>query len=98
MVSKFEVRFAIDVVASSPEQAATIARDMLLDLDTELHADVHEYEYHEPAEDWFPCEDHGVAVYFGDIRPAYIYGGAVKPYRGSGVQPVESVAWTRSPK
>jgi hypothetical protein len=30
-MTKFEVRFVIDVVASSPEQAATIARDMLLD-------------------------------------------------------------------
>ena len=41
MAEKFEVRFAVEVRASSPEQAAAIARDMLLDLDTELHANVH---------------------------------------------------------
>jgi hypothetical protein len=47
----------------------------------ELHANVHAYEYYEPAEDWLPCEDHGVAVYFGDRRPSYIYGGNIKPMR-----------------
>ena len=98
MTEKYEVRFAIDVRASSPEQAATIARDMVLDPDTELHADVHEYEYYEPAEDWFPCVDHGVLVYFGDIWPRhYILGGDIKKYAGSDVRPVESVAYSRSP-
>jgi hypothetical protein len=96
MMSKFEVRFAIDVVASSPEQAAAIARDMPLDPDTQLHANANAYEYHEPAEEWFPCGDHGVLVYFGDPRPDYIYGGDTKPCRGSGVRPVESVAWKRA--
>ena len=40
MTEKYEVRFAVEVRASSPEQAAVVARDMLLDPDTELCADV----------------------------------------------------------
>jgi hypothetical protein len=36
---KYEVRFAVEVRASPPEQAAVVARDMLLDPDTELCAD-----------------------------------------------------------
>ena len=78
--AKFEVHFTVEAPASSPEQAAAIARDMLLDPDTWLHAEVRAFEYYEPAEDWFPCEGRGVSVYFGDIRSmAYIYGGDVKP-------------------
>jgi hypothetical protein len=95
-MAQFEVRFTVEVRASSPEQAASIARDMLLDPDTQLHGDVHAFEYYEPAEAWFPCEDHGVSVYFGDRRSmAYIYGGNIKPYAGAGVRPVECVAWER---
>jgi hypothetical protein len=97
MTDKYEVRFALEVRASSPEQAATIARDMLLDLDTGLCADVHAYEYCKPADDWFPSEDCGVWFAFGDRRPDFIYGGEIEPYRGSGVQPVESCAWARAP-
>ena len=93
---KFEVRFEIDVEALSPEQAATIARDMLLDPDTWLMGNVRAYQFHEPADDWFPCEDKGVSVYFGDQWPRhYSYGGAIKPYVGPGVRPIDSIAWTR---
>ena len=46
---KFEVRFEVEVHASSPEQAAAIARDMMLDPDTQVHGGVHAFEYCEPA-------------------------------------------------
>ena len=40
MTEKYEARFAVEVCASSPEQVAVVARDVLLDPDTELCADV----------------------------------------------------------
>jgi hypothetical protein len=93
---KFEVRFAIDVEAPSPEQAATLVRDMFLDPDTWLTGDVRAHEFCEEADDWFPSEDRGVSVYFGDLWPRhYIYGGVTKPYVSPGVRPVDSIAWTR---
>ena len=97
--ANFEVRFAIEAHASSPEQAAAIARDMMLDPDTQLHGDrgarlrvLRASGGHEP------CEDNGVSVYFGDIgsRTHATYGGDSKPYAGSGVRPVLSVAWVRA--
>jgi hypothetical protein len=95
-MTKFEVRFAIEVRAETPQQAAIIARDMLLDPDTELHADAHAYEYYKPAEDWFPCEDEGVSFCFGDVGAwKQTYGGVLKPYRGPSVRPIESIPWRR---
>jgi hypothetical protein len=95
--AKFEVRFAIEVHASSPEQAAAIARDMMLDPDTQLHGEVRAFEYYEPGEAWFPCEDSGVSVYFGDTGSMThaTYGGDAKPYAGGSVRPGHSVAWIR---
>jgi hypothetical protein len=95
-IAKFEVRFTVEVIASSPEQAATIAHDMVLDPDAPVHADVHAFEYYEPADDWFPCEDHGVSVWFGDVR--FTYGGVIKPYAGASVRPAECIEWTREPR
>jgi hypothetical protein len=40
----YEVEFKIEVCASSPEQAARIARDMLLDPDARLACDVRRFE------------------------------------------------------
>jgi hypothetical protein len=73
---KYEVRFHIDVYAHSPEKAAEIARDMLLDPDTELTANVHQYEYYAPAEDWFPRENEGVWAHFGDRWPKHCFMAA----------------------
>jgi hypothetical protein len=82
----FEVRFEVDVRAETPEQAACIAREMLLDPDSRVHCDVHPYEWVEAADDWVPTSKRGTLVYFGDHRK----GAAAAP-----VRPSDSVAWTR---
>jgi hypothetical protein len=72
---KYEVRFEIDVVASSPEQAAIAARDILLNPDTSIMANVHEYKYHKPADDWFADCDIGWCADFryGGVRPDQVF-------------------------
>lgn len=87
----FEVVCKIEVCASSPERAATTARDMMLDPHTELHVDVHPIEFLEAADDWIPNDDRGWSVWFG------------KPVRqlnfkppDSVVQPCECIEWIKS--
>jgi hypothetical protein len=95
-MQKFEVRFLIEVRAASPEQAATIARDMLLDPDSDMHADVHPIEYYKAADDYFPVEGRGWSVYFGDSGSEarnQTYGGPKKPYKGASARPSNCVAW-----
>ena len=41
-----------EVMAKTPEQAATIARDIMLDPDSEFPVDVHKIVYVEDADDW----------------------------------------------
>jgi hypothetical protein len=75
----YEVRFEIEVRAPSPEQAARIVRDMLLDPDARLACDVRPLEYIAEAEDWFPAVDHGTMVYFGDHRHGRVSADPVRP-------------------
>lgn len=72
---KYEVRFEIDVEASSPDKAVITARDMLLDPQQHVVADVYEYEYYEPADDWFPNHDRGWYADFGKdgVRPEHFF-------------------------
>jgi hypothetical protein len=72
---RYEVRFEIDVVASSPEQAAIAARDILLNPDTSTTADIHEYKYYKPADDWFVDCDRGWCADFrsGGVRPDLVF-------------------------
>lgn len=56
---KYTVEFKIEVDAATPRQAAIVARDMMLDVDTRLHVDIYPHEFIEEAQDWFPIEDHG---------------------------------------
>ena len=72
---RYEVRFEIDVDASSPEIAVRAARDMLLDPEQRILADVHEYEYCEAADDWFPNHDKGWHADFseGGVQPQYFF-------------------------
>jgi hypothetical protein len=75
-IPKYAVVFEIEVDASSPERAATIARDSLLNPNVSIHADVHEYKYYGPADDWFPERDEGWQADFderGGVRP-HIFG------------------------
>lgn len=72
---KFLVVFEIDVEAKTPEKAAVIARDVLLDPSISLLADVHEYEYNEEAWDWFANMDAGWCADFrhGGVRPDQVF-------------------------
>ena len=71
-MTTYTVRFEIEVHAATPEQAATIARDMLLDPDVLTHADVFPMEYVEEADDWFPTYERGWAARFeGSVHPDY---------------------------
>lgn len=83
----YEVTFKIEVPGRTPEEAAKIARDMLLDPDTNLAADVRKLYWHEDACDWFPNEDEGMNAYFGDYHRR-------NRYRGAGPAPVETIAHT----
>jgi hypothetical protein len=50
--------------------AATIARDVMLNIDAKVNVDVFPMEYIEEADDWFPTHAHGWYAYFdGSVRP-----------------------------
>ena len=53
-----------------------IARDVMLNPDETLSADVHAHMYHEEAGEYFPDEDHGWRAEFtpGQIRPKCVFG------------------------
>ena len=51
---RFQVVWSEEIWATSPVHAARIARDMMLNPDVILYADVHPVEYCEEADDWFP--------------------------------------------
>jgi hypothetical protein len=83
----YEVECKIEVRASSPEQAASIARDMMLDPDSRLFFHVYPFEYVEAAGESHPTGEHGWAAYFGDWHGKR----AVDP-----VRPTDCVAWVRA--
>jgi hypothetical protein len=67
------VVWEIELEAKSPEHAATIARDMMLDPDERMLLDVHPLAYHREAEDWFPDRTRGWQARFeksGEVRPS----------------------------
>jgi hypothetical protein len=73
MMQKFEVVLELEIRAETPEQAATIARDMMLDPCQPLLCDVHPFERIEEADDWFPDRKRGWQARFdkhGGVRPA----------------------------
>lgn len=73
--ANYEVTIRIDVTASSPMHAATVARDMLLDPSTQFDADVHPIEWYEPADEYLPNYDHGWnARFVGGVRPDHVFG------------------------
>jgi len=78
MMQKFEVVLELEIRAETPAQAATIARDMMLDPHQELLCDVHDYEHIKEADDWFPNHRHGWQARF-DKR--------------SGVRPADMIEW-----
>ena len=80
MMQKFEVVLELEIRAETPAQAATIARDMMLDPCQELLCDVHEYERVEEADDWFPDRKHGWQARFD---------------KHGGVRPTDMIAWHR---
>lgn len=72
---KFLIVFEINVEAETPGQASIIARDILLNPDASLIADVHEYEYNKDAWDWFANMDAGWCADFrhGGVRPDQLF-------------------------
>lgn len=85
---RFMVEFQIEVKASSPEKAATVARDMLLDPSTDIMAEVYQRTWVEGADEWLPDPDHGWTVRFNMPRP-----GQKPP--ASPVVPTECIEWVR---
>lgn len=59
MIPTFEVVCRIEVCASTPVRAATVARDLMMDPDGELRVDVHRIEWLKEAQDYFPNEKRG---------------------------------------
>jgi hypothetical protein len=70
---KYEICFELEVTADTPEQAVVIARDILLDPDCKVAANIYPFEYVEEAEDFFPTHKHGWFSRFdnGSVRPDY---------------------------
>lgn len=94
--ANYVVRVEVRVHASTPGEAARVARDMMLDPDTRLTANVHATYWHDEAGDLFAREDHGWWVYFGDGWPTHqILGGEIEPYDGHSVWPSKCVEWQR---
>lgn len=68
--STYTVRFQFEVKADNPTQAATVARDIMLDPEAKISVDVFPMEYVEAADDWFHTEKHGWYAWFdGSVRP-----------------------------
>ena len=72
---KFEVVVEIDVTASSPERAATMVRDALIDPESDLFMRIHPYVWCDEADDEFPTEMHGWEARFenGGVRPSFVF-------------------------
>ena len=80
-MTKFEVVLELEIDAATPAQAATIARDMMLDETQLLLFDVHPFAWCEGAEEYFP--DHG-------------RGWQARFERTDPVRPADMIEWERS--
>lgn len=96
MPKNYEVVVKLEVMAKTPEQAATIARDIMLDSDFEFPVDVHKIVYVEDADDWMPDHDEGVQVRFGGIYHEHFPGGLTRITRKYSVTPLDVVLWGHS--
>lgn len=76
----------IEVCASSPEMAARIARDLMMDPTASIQMDVLPMEYVKDADDWMPDDDHGWSIWFGHRLKQ-----ATNP-----MQPTECVEWVKA--
>ena len=80
MMKKFEVVLSLEIKADTPERAAVIARDMMLNADETLLMDVYPFEYIKEAEEWHPTHKWGWQARFerrGSVRPS----GMIEWYR-----------------
>jgi hypothetical protein len=91
MPKNYEVVVKLEVMAKTPEQAATIARDIMLDPDSEFHADVHKIIFCEEAWDSFPDHSRGWQVSFGGTYHEWQPNGMVRVTRKYSVTPLESI-------
>jgi hypothetical protein len=96
MPKNYQVVLELEVMAKTPEQAATIARDIMLDPDSEFAVDVHKIVYVADADDWMPDTDHGWQERFGGIFHEHFPGGLVRITRKYSVTPTQSIGWERA--
>jgi hypothetical protein len=69
-MATYTVRFEIEINAATPLQAATIARDMMLDPDSKVHVDIFPMEWIEEAEEYHPTHKRGWYAWFdGSVHP-----------------------------
>lgn len=69
----YYLKLAMEILADSPEHAATIGRDRMLDPMEPLVFDIHPTEYEDPPDEWLPIMHRGWnALYCGNhpaVRP-----------------------------
>jgi hypothetical protein len=104
MPKNYQVVLELEVMAKTPDQAATIARDIMLDPDSEFAVDVHKIVWCEEAWDSFPDHDTGTQCRFGGIYHEHFPNnpgdppGAlrVRVTRKYSVRPTDSVGWKKA--
>lgn len=67
--ARFKVVYEMEISASTPEIAAMVVRDMMLDPTQSCHVDVFPTEYVEGPDDWFPVSERGWQVRFDGDSP-----------------------------
>ena len=69
-MTTYTVQLEVEINAASPRQAATIARDMMLNPDVYLHFDVLPMVWIEGAEEYHPTDRRGwYASFEGSVHP-----------------------------
>jgi hypothetical protein len=96
MPKNYQVVVELEVMAKTPEQAATIARDIMLNPDSDFRADVHKIVYVEDADDWMPDHDEGWQMSFGGVYYEHFPNGLTRVTRKYSVTPTMSIAWRRN--
>ncbi len=69
MRTVFKVVYEMEVSASTPQIAARVVRDMLLDPGQDCLVDVLPMEYVEGPDDWFPVSERGWQIRFEGDNP-----------------------------